>query len=285
MLDLGPTISSFKDFTASLTPALRGYALSQDFEFVRRIHNSFGRKRDMLNVDLSLARRFKERRKANESDDEDEGESAFHFIAFVPIDGEVWQMDGMDRQPWNIGPAGDNWIELVRPIITSRMEQYAENETNFSLLAVVKDPLLELVPELTQNILWIKALTARMDVMTSEWRNFALPDELEREDAVLKTVDGGYGITSDMLVSARLSPEQESTLQQSSIETLKIARKDAINSQALLRAQIREEKQKEETDAEDAEKRRFDHTPAIMAWLEMLAGKPEFAELMKRYPL
>ncbi len=36
-------------------------------------------------------------------DDSVDDDAAFHFIAFVPIDGEVWKLDGLDRQPERIG--------------------------------------------------------------------------------------------------------------------------------------------------------------------------------------
>lgn len=41
-IDLGENLRSFKDFTMPFTPALRGDAIS-NFEFVKRIHNSFAR--------------------------------------------------------------------------------------------------------------------------------------------------------------------------------------------------------------------------------------------------
>ena len=36
--------------------------------------------------------------KAKEDHDE-----AFHFIAYVPVDGVVWELDGMRRQPVRLG--------------------------------------------------------------------------------------------------------------------------------------------------------------------------------------
>ena len=30
-------------------------------------------------------------------------DTSFHFIAFVPIDGKVWKLDGLERQPQSIG--------------------------------------------------------------------------------------------------------------------------------------------------------------------------------------
>jgi ubiquitin carboxyl-terminal hydrolase L5 len=41
-VDLGENLQSFKNFTKDFTPALRGDAIN-NFEFVKRIHNSFAR--------------------------------------------------------------------------------------------------------------------------------------------------------------------------------------------------------------------------------------------------
>lgn len=34
---------------------------------------------------------------------QDDTESGFHFIAYVPINGSVWKLDGLRRQPVDIG--------------------------------------------------------------------------------------------------------------------------------------------------------------------------------------
>ena len=59
---------------------------------------------DMLNADLLLkndaaANINFQKRKVDES----ENESGFHFIAFMPIDGKLWKLDGLERQPMCLG--------------------------------------------------------------------------------------------------------------------------------------------------------------------------------------
>lgn len=95
---------------------------------------------DMFCIDLGMENKFddrrkikvkkteepaakkKKKRKAADDDDQDDVEfvsekkkkvvvdedftdddAAFHFIAFVPIEDEVWKLDGLDRQPEKIG--------------------------------------------------------------------------------------------------------------------------------------------------------------------------------------
>jgi hypothetical protein len=65
----------------------------------------------MLNADLALyedlqkwerSRKIKRKRPAKKKK-ADENEPGFHFIAYVPIDGAVWKLDGLRRQPENLG--------------------------------------------------------------------------------------------------------------------------------------------------------------------------------------
>ena len=75
----------------------------------------------MLNADLALsnevdewnkAQRAKKRKGASEKSQgkatrkkkkKDDEEPGFHFIAFVPINGSVWRLDGMQHQPVSLG--------------------------------------------------------------------------------------------------------------------------------------------------------------------------------------
>lgn len=121
-IDLGENLRHFREFTMPFTPALRGDAIN-NFEFVKRVHNSFARyaamirhdspmftltcrrhrKMDILNADLQLRweAQSKKRSKNQESNDSDSG---FHFIAFMPAMGHVWKFDGLERQPQALGP-------------------------------------------------------------------------------------------------------------------------------------------------------------------------------------
>ena len=59
----------------------------------------------MLNGDLFLkyaATAGKRSKKMNQGND-NSSDTNFHFIAFVPIDGKVWKLDGLERQPQSIG--------------------------------------------------------------------------------------------------------------------------------------------------------------------------------------
>ena len=58
---------------------------------------------DMLNADLLLKNEATAKKGKKRAADEDESEGGFHFIAFMPIDDQLWKLDGLERQPMCLG--------------------------------------------------------------------------------------------------------------------------------------------------------------------------------------
>jgi len=78
----------------------------------------------MMNVDMRLkedataaarkkAAKSKKHRK-RKKDVDDEGDNGFHFIAYVPVCGQVWRMDGMKANPQSLGSLNICILELCR---------------------------------------------------------------------------------------------------------------------------------------------------------------------------
>lgn len=62
---------------------------------------------------------------------------AYHFIAFVPFQGKVYEIDGLKRGPINLGEAeSSRWLDVARPAIEDRMARYSAAETHFALLSL-----------------------------------------------------------------------------------------------------------------------------------------------------
>lgn len=119
-IELGEHLEALKESTRELSSPLRGYSIGTD-SFVRAAHNSFVRRMDQLEVEISLAneaeaakRRKKTTRRATTVSHKSTGKKnnstnyAFHFIAYVPACGFVWELDGMRTKPRKIGPIGDD---------------------------------------------------------------------------------------------------------------------------------------------------------------------------------
>ncbi|KAI8761392.1 ubiquitin carboxyl-terminal hydrolase isozyme L5 [Biomphalaria glabrata] len=123
-IELGDTLSNFKDFAQDLDPGLRGLSLSNS-DTIREVHNSFARQQ-MFEFD----------EKVSKKDDD-----VFHFVSYLPIDGRLYELDGLKSGPVDLGalPADKDWLDMVRPIIEKRMHKYSADEIHFNLMAVVSD--------------------------------------------------------------------------------------------------------------------------------------------------
>src|ERR1700761_759320 len=107
------------------------------------------RKVDMMNSDALEEEEYKSRNKKQKTKRKNSkkagiDDSAFHFVAYMPIGHEIWRLDGLDASPQRLGPCGsDNWLDLVVGILQDRMEGALE----FNLLALIRDPLAIAVDE------------------------------------------------------------------------------------------------------------------------------------------
>lgn len=123
-ISLGSTLEEFKSFCQSFDANMRGLALS-NCDVIREVHNSFSRQ-TLFEYDSKHA-----------SKDED----VFHFVSYLPIDGRLYELDGLKQGPIDLGPcpAGDQWVQAAKPIIEKRMYKYNEGEIHFNLMALVTD--------------------------------------------------------------------------------------------------------------------------------------------------
>lgn len=128
-IELGPTLTEFKDFTASFPPSLKGVAISSS-EPIKTSHNAFGRTDAFLNEGKYVAR-------SNRSED------VYHFVAYIPKDGTVYELDGLQSGPIVVGQLSDEdkdsktkWLSIAREAIVERM---AGDAIKFNLMAVIKD--------------------------------------------------------------------------------------------------------------------------------------------------
>lgn len=126
-VQLGSTLAELKSFSATFDSKTKGLALANS-PLIRQVHNSFSRQ-TMLEFDSSLA---------------GEKDEASHFIAYVPINGRLYELDGLKRGPVDHGrlpeelPAED-WVQYAIPVIQKRMQRYASSELRFTLLACISD--------------------------------------------------------------------------------------------------------------------------------------------------
>eukprot|EP00634_Sargassococcus_sp_CCMP2135_P014500 CAMPEP_0198661092 /NCGR_PEP_ID=MMETSP1467-20131203/39969_1 /TAXON_ID=1462469 /ORGANISM="unid. sp., Strain CCMP2135" /LENGTH=312 /DNA_ID=CAMNT_0044397515 /DNA_START=42 /DNA_END=980 /DNA_ORIENTATION=- len=121
-LALGSTLSELRTFSADLPYDMRGLAI-ENSEAIRTAHNSFARPEPFVS----------EEKLAGKDDD------VFHFVAYVPFRGRVYELDGLRNGPIDLGSFEFSWVSVARAAVAARVEKYAASEIKFNLMAVVRD--------------------------------------------------------------------------------------------------------------------------------------------------
>lgn len=213
-----------------------------------------------------------------EDSTEDEG---YHFIAYMPVDNEVWKLDGMDSFPQRLGkiPENSDWLSVVQTALTIRMAQYEEGQIEFSLMAVVKDPVEEDREALALNIKCLQCVESKLTEVSPKWKDFLDPNHQGN------TIDGPneeFGITEDTITFACPSDNFMEKLDNDNPEYLMVTRQETITAQAGIRAAVRDHLFGEQADAEKARHRRHDYGSFVQAWLEALAKADALVPLVEK---
>jgi ubiquitin carboxyl-terminal hydrolase L5 len=324
-VELGQPLESFKDYTQSFDPISRGYAIDS-FDFVRKVHNSFARDTDMLNIDSSMhdrndkmiqkqktqsanaaraakaaeraaaratetesnlgvlrsnpSRKARTGKSAVEDEEEQESEeSGFHFVAYMPIGDDVWKLDGLDSFPTAIGTIqpGRDWLSVIQNSLSVRMAQYEEGQIQFSLMAVVQDPVIEDRRILAQNVLSLQKIELRLNETSQDWCSYTSPDS---EGSVLFGASEAYGLTDAMVAKATIPDNMMQQLKSSCPDSLLKVRQELMTNQAGCRAQVRDSQQAEMRDAEESMHRRHDYGSFVKDWMQALADNGALKSLL-----
>lgn len=127
-IEIGQQLKDFKEFTSGFPAEFRGEALSNS-ELIRDVHNSFAKSSPFVDETQRMA-----------TDDDD----VYHFIAYTPINGVLYELDGLQPAPIAHGPCEfSEFPEKVIPVLQRRIERYPATEIRFNLLAMVRDLRIE----------------------------------------------------------------------------------------------------------------------------------------------
>ena len=87
-VDIGDRLCEFKDFTQAFDAEMKGEAIGNS-DMIKEAHNSFARP-EPFGIDDS------KKQSSGKGD-------AYHFIAFVPFQGVVYELDGLKGGPISLG--------------------------------------------------------------------------------------------------------------------------------------------------------------------------------------
>jgi ubiquitin carboxyl-terminal hydrolase L5 len=208
---------------------------------------------------------------ADERNEEDD-QAGFHFIAYMPIDGHVWRMDGLDHYPQDMGECGTGeWLDIAQASLAGRMAQY-EGTDSFNLMAVVHDPLLQDRQALLQNIITLRTVNTRLDVVVEDWQEM---DEAKCSNDVLIDVSEELEISLADLDAVEIEPHWREAIIKSAenlFELLQLRQK-VIEQQGPLRAAVRDAMAAEKRDQEEAQHARHDYGSFVREWMSALAAE------------
>jgi len=132
-IKIGAKLQEFKDFAQLIPPDMKGLAIGNS-EQIRLAHNAFARPEPLISDGVSSGVK-----------DED----VYHFISYLPINGKLYELDGLKDGPICLGTCTkENWLEKVTPEIQKRIERYSQSEIRFNLMAVIRKLKVTLTEEL-----------------------------------------------------------------------------------------------------------------------------------------
>ena len=132
-LSLGPTLTRLKTFSNGLDPETKGFSIANMAELALA-HNKHARPNVLLPLPPAG------RKGAVLSSAHSLLPETYHFVSYVPINGRMFELDGLKEYPIDHGPWGDHeeWTDLFQRTISWRLTQ--SESFLFNLMAVIPDP-------------------------------------------------------------------------------------------------------------------------------------------------
>lgn len=166
----------------------------------------------------------------------------------------------------------DDWLEVAKPNILTRMAAYEVDQIEFSILGLVRDPLPDLVHQLAVNVRSLEILNERALSLQDTDPAGSDPAPVVLKETVLGP-DSSLSLTREAIDAALVSEEARAQYQAGSADQLRQHQQELSNAQRGLREHIREEQQSQWADDDHAAGRRHDYGPAVRTWLQFLARK------------
>ncbi|WOO79201.1 Ubiquitin carboxyl-terminal hydrolase isozyme L5 [Vanrija pseudolonga] len=152
-IDIGPELANLRDFGAGMGSMDLGHVVASS-DRIREVHNSFS-KTSPFSLDPSLV-------------PEREKEDAYHFVAYLPVNGVLYELDGLRAAPIMHAAVEGDWLDQARETIEARIATYPPGSVMFNLLAIRSAA----VPRLQRQI---------ADPATPAHERLALQDQLDHE--------------------------------------------------------------------------------------------------------
>ncbi|WVF70025.1 hypothetical protein IAT40_004811 [Kwoniella sp. CBS 6097] len=159
-ISLGSELDNLRDFGAGMASQDLGHLISSSPN-IREVHNSFS-KSSPFSMDSNA---FPEREK----------EDAYHFVTYLPVNGILYELDGLRRNPIMHAPVDDTvdgaWVEVARQTIDKRIRTYPSGSLMFNLLAIRSTALPRLRRRLADYRTPVDEMWPTQDLIDAELEN------------------------------------------------------------------------------------------------------------------
>lgn len=213
-------------------------------------------------------------------EDDDDDSEGFHFIAYMPIQGHVWKLDGLDSFPQDVGAideaAGGDWINIAQPALQTRMAMYEGADIDFNLMAVVHDPVLKDRAELAENVKALETVEKKLSTASGDWQTqIGMMDD----EGVLSGPSAALELSREDIEAVRDPPPF--TDEEIGLDQLLEIREQVVAQQAPLRGAVRDAMEFAKADEERARHRRHDYGAFVRTWLGALAEEEALSGLLE----
>ncbi|TLS23153.1 uncharacterized protein PpBr36_06652 [Pyricularia pennisetigena] len=121
---------------------------------------------DLMDADLGMMNQWEERNKRQNKGKSSkrkrkalDPDSAKHYVGYIPHDGKLWELDGLDGGVICLGPYEGDWACAVIPHIQRKVEELG---LQANLLALSHNPLASVRQKLAVNMACYKALQQKL---------------------------------------------------------------------------------------------------------------------------
>ena len=269
-VEIGETLEGLKGFIKDMDGETAGSCLASH-EGVRMAHNSFVRPE---------AFSIEEDPRRGKSDD------AFHFVAYVPKNGRVYELDGLSARPIVVGDCGPNWLNTAQDALQKRISEYSQLEIRFNLLIVKKSTLFLTFKEAASILVENECLLGALLSVTSE-------DSTQQQLQTFPSSNEVAAMFGEQILPE--PPAQAESLAEASIARLLASCPPEMASDALKARMnglqgrlmqcgeiISQEKERIAQYKKENDRRRHQFLPFIMELLRGLADRGKLKELYEK---
>uniref|UniRef100_A0A1B0A3Q6 Ubiquitin carboxyl-terminal hydrolase n=1 Tax=Glossina pallidipes TaxID=7398 RepID=A0A1B0A3Q6_GLOPL len=269
-LHLGDTLSRLKSHTLHMSPENKGWAIGNTPELACA-HNSHA---------MPQARRRLERNAGSGVSTGRFTGEAFHFVSFVPINGHLFELDGlkpypMDHGGWDIN---EDWTDKFRRVMAERLGiTTGEQDIRFNLMAVVPDRRIAITHKL-------KMLRTNQAIVSGTLQKLLKSNEGSLDNSSTKPSENGTELNWEQQRSVSPSPLLEAP-NAFTVRDLQSLLKNLDSEIAINEQHLNDENDLRYMFKVDDCRRTHNYDEFICTFLSMLAHQGVLGELVSQHLL